>query len=137
MDGWKQAHLAKSFVFLFFCFSRSFRMGIKGHPLIFLGFLFFLEVSHPCGASQPSPCPSPPGLVSGWWHGVGVERSFFTPISLWRVLCEWSAVVTAPLLLPSSHDLSLHLRFRHDMCNYVKKHPTRGNTSSQNTMHAQ
>jgi hypothetical protein len=44
---------------------------------------------------------------------VGVERSFFTPISLWRVLCEWGAVVTAPLMLPSSHDLSLHLQFRH------------------------
>ena len=44
---------------------------------------------------------------------MGVERSFFTPISFWRVLCEWSAVVTAPLMLPSSHDLSLHLEFRH------------------------
>ena len=44
---------------------------------------------------------------------MGVERSFFTPISFWRVLCEWSAVVTAPLMLPSSHDLSLHLQFRH------------------------
>ena len=39
---------------------------------------------------------------------MGEERSFFTPISLWRVLCEWSAVVTAPLMLPSSHGLSLH-----------------------------
>ena len=35
------------------------------------------------------------------WQGLGVERSFFTPISLWRVLCEWRAVVTAHLLLPS------------------------------------
>ena len=35
--------------------------------------------------------------------GMGVERSFFTPISLWRVLCECTAVVTAPLLLPSMY----------------------------------
>ena len=27
---------------------------------------------------------------------------------VWRVLCEWKAVATAPLLLPSSPDLSLH-----------------------------
>jgi hypothetical protein len=33
---------------------------------------------------------------------AGVKRSFFTPISLWRVLCEWGAVVTAHLLLPST-----------------------------------
>ena len=46
-------------------------------------------------------------------RGSGRARSFFAPISLWRVLCEWSAVVTAPLLLPSSHDLSLHMQFRH------------------------
>ena len=46
-------------------------------------------------------------------RGGGRARSFFTPISLWRVLCEWTAVVTAPLLLPSSHDLSLHMQFRH------------------------
>ena len=29
----------------------------------------------------------------------------FTPIGLWNVLCEWSAVVTAHLLLQSSHAL--------------------------------
>ena len=46
--------------------------------------------------------------MKGGWQGVGVERPFLTPISLWRVLCEWKAVATAPLLLPSSPDLSLH-----------------------------
>ena len=34
---------------------------------------------------------------------MGVKRSFFTPTSLLRVLCAWSAVVTAPLLLPSMY----------------------------------
>jgi hypothetical protein len=34
---------------------------------------------------------------------AGVKRSFFIPISLLRVLCSWSAVVTAPLLLPSMY----------------------------------
>ena len=32
-----------------------------------------------------------------------VKLSFFIPISLVRVLCAWSAVVTAPLLLPSMY----------------------------------
>ena len=32
-----------------------------------------------------------------------VKRSFFIPISLVRMLCAWSAVVTAPLLLPSMY----------------------------------
>jgi hypothetical protein len=39
----------------------------------------------------------------GGWRGVRVERRFLIPIGLWNVLCEWSAVVTAHLLLQSSH----------------------------------
>ena len=39
----------------------------------------------------------------GGWRGVRVERRFLTPIGLWNVLCEWSAVVTAHLLLQSSN----------------------------------
>ena len=41
----------------------------------------------------------------GGWREVRVERRFLTPIGLWNVLCEWSAVVTAHLLLQSSHAL--------------------------------
>ena len=33
----------------------------------------------------------------------GVKRSFFNRTSLLRMLCAWSAVVTAPLLLPSMY----------------------------------
>ena len=37
-----------------------------------------------------------------WMVGTKGEcHPFLTPISLWRVLCEWKAVVTAPLLMPS------------------------------------
>ena len=31
------------------------------------------------------------------WQGVGVKRFFFNSTSLVRVLCAWSAVVTAPM----------------------------------------
>ena len=41
----------------------------------------------------------------GGWREVRVERRFLTPIGLWNVLCEWSAVVTAHLLLQSDNAL--------------------------------
>ena len=42
--------------------------------------------------------------------GCDGNRTFLTPIGRWNVLCECSAVVTAPLLLQSGHALSVHLQ---------------------------
>ena len=52
----------------------------------------------------------------------------FTPIGLWNVLREWSAVVTAHLLLQSSHAIFSPSAIAVPPCNiWAKKQPLRAN----------